>query len=123
MNEKNKSLEEKRAAFKQFSKMGAAGLAVISISAFTDISAQQLPAKIDPDSVKSQRFLLNTQTDTLPPVDGNMLMNSETDTIPVIDRYCQNYGNGGYSNYVNDYSNGYGDANYSNNYSNYCDAQ
>jgi len=122
MNKKNTLQEEKRAAFRRFSKMGAAGLAVLSISAFTDLSAQGLP-----DSVK----LMNPLTDTVTTVNNEMLIDSETDTIQRYgdysayytnytnySKYCNynNYGN--YSNYLNNYSNNYGDTNYSNNYTN-----
>jgi len=43
MNETVKDQEEnkKRAAYKRFSQMGTAGLAVMSLSAFTNLSAKQ----------------------------------------------------------------------------------
>ena len=108
MNKKNKLQDEKRAHFKRFSKMGAAGLAVLSMSAFTDLSGKQLPANVE---------LANLLTDTLIVVKGDTIY-SESDTIP------PKYGNyTDHSNYGNNYSNSYGDTGYSNNYSNYCDAQ
>jgi len=103
MNKTNKSQEEKRAAWKRYSKMGAASLAVFSLSAFTNLSAQQLP-----DSVKPKPVITDTLT------------YSEPDTIPQGDRYGDS---SGYNNYGNNYTNAYGDAGYSNHYSNYCDAQ
>jgi len=109
MNKQNKLQDEKRAHFKRFSKMGAAGLAVLSMSAFTDLSGKQLPANVE---------LANLLTDTLIVVKGDTIY-SESDTIPP--KYGDGYHN--HNNYGNNYSNSYGDAGYSNNYSNYCDAQ
>ena len=102
MNKTNKSQEEKRAAWKRYSKMGAASLAVFSLSAFTNLSAQQLP-----DSVKPKPVITDTLT------------YSEPDTISTRHNL---YGDS-YNNYTNNYTNAYGDAGYSNHYSNYCDAQ
>jgi len=114
MNKQNKQTklqEEKRAAFKRFSKMGAAGLAVLSMSAFTNLSAQQGIPKVEPDSC---RDAINRTA----AIQGDTLIKIEPDTTP---RYGDSYGNP-YSNYTNNYSNGYSNAGYSNHYSNYCDA-
>jgi len=110
MNKQNKLQEEKRAHFKRFSKMGAAGLAVLSMSAFTDLSGKQLPANVE---------LANLLTDTLIIVGGDTI-NNETDTIPPKHNLHGLYSE--YNNYTNNYSDGYSNV-YSNNYSNYCDAQ
>jgi hypothetical protein len=122
MNKQPKPQEEnpKRAAFKRFSKIGTAGIAVLSMSAFANISAQQLPAKAEPDSVQKQNIPLeNKKTNTLIIRDEF----SESDTTSQGDRY----GDGGthslHSNYNNNYSNTYSNSVYSNHYSNYCDAQ
>jgi len=111
MSKQHKLQEEKSANLKRFSKIGAAGLAVLSMSAFTDLSGKQLPA-----NVELERFL----TDTLIVVEGDTIY-SETDTIPPKYGNYPNYSN--YSNYSNNYSDSYSDAGYSNNYTNYCDAQ
>jgi len=108
MNETNNLQEKKRAAYKRFAKMGAAGLAVISMSAFADLSAQQSPTKIETDSVKEKSSPLLTPTDT-------SFVNDEV-------RWFTNYGEyyDSYNNYVyNNYCNYYNYLNYSNNYSNY----
>jgi len=120
MNKQTKNQEEKRAAFRRFSKMGAAGLAVLSMSAFTDVSAQQVQDNLKNDSIKEQ----------CEPV----VMPIDTSFINDEDRWIR-YGNGGghsnyytnnycnYSNIINysnssNYSNTYGDTGYSNNYTN-----
>jgi hypothetical protein len=123
LSEENK----KRAAFKRFSHLGAAGLAVISLSAFTHLSAQQLPTFIVNDSIKELPQVI-TPTDSL---DENNIFRegghgyTYTDMYNYSDvysnSYCDyvNYSN--YSNqnnnYTNNYSNTYGNS-YSNNYSN-----
>ena len=95
---------KKHAAFKRFSQMSAAGLAVISLSAFTDLSAKQLPANVEADFVKTQ---------SLPVVNK-----APGELFDLDSPYGDNYQNS-YSNYYN-YSN-YSNAPYSNNYSNSCD--
>ena len=114
MNKQTKNQEEKRAAFRRFSKMGAAGLAVLSMSAFTDVSAQQLQDNIKLDSVKTP--LSNMITDTLFTIDELMLNKNESDTIQ---KGGRDYNYGGYSNYTNTYCNYFNYSNYSNNYTNY----
>ena len=95
---------KKRVAFKRFSQMSAASLAVLSLSAFTDLSAKQLPANVETRVVKEQNS---------PLVD---LVSDKSFTTEV--SWFTDYG-GYYSNYSNNYSN-YSDQPYSNNYSNYC---
>jgi len=125
MNKQTKNQEDKRAAFRRFSKMGAAGLAVLSLSAFTDVAAQQLPTKVEIDTTKIQ---CKDTTDR----DETLLNKSESDTVQKGRDFYYGYNNsycaynGGYCNYFNIgnncnysvYSNTYGDAGYSNNYSN-----
>ena len=105
---------KKRAAFKRFSQMSAAGLAVLSLSAFTDVAAKQLPANVKNCVVKEQNAqLANLLSDKPFAIDEEFLNYSEVPTpVPY---------NNGHSNYSN-YTNNYGDysENYSNNYSNYC---
>ena len=107
--EKSTNLPEenkKRAAFKRFSQMSAAGVAVISLSAFADLSAQQLPAKVENDSIKVRPPLLKIMvSDSL-----------ENDSIRWNDAnyYASYYNYSNYCNYNNNYSN-----QYSNNYTNY----
>jgi hypothetical protein len=113
LNEENK----KRAAFKRFSQMSAAGLAVISLSAFTDVSAQPLSAKVENDTVKEPNLSsVNISTsdslshDEIRWLDANYYDNYSNN-------YCNysNYSN--YSNNNNNYTNNYSN-NYTNNYSN-----
>jgi len=96
---------KKRAAFKRFSQIGVTGLAVVSMSAFTNLSANELPNNVEKDVITEQY---------LPPI--NVL-----DESLVMEEII--YGDGGYnnqySNYYNTYTN-YSNANYSNNYSNQC---
>jgi len=131
MNKQTQLQEKKREAFKRFSKMGAAGLAVLSMSAFTDISAQPLPMKIKPDSVNKQNLpAANMLADTLITIDAENLFIDEQDTINrygesggytrysvYTNNYCNYYNYSNYSN-NNPYSNTYSNAGYSNNYSN-----
>jgi len=97
---------KKRAAFKRFSQMSAAGLAVISISAFTQLSAKQLPANMVKNVVKEQNAT----------VENRLAETVVTKSIV--------YGNGHneYNNYSDhtDYNNY---SNYSNNYANECNNQ
>ena len=108
MEQKNNFLDEnkKRAAFKRFSQMSAAGLAVLSLSAFTDVSAKQLPANVKTCVVKEQNSALTE------------FISDKSITTEV--SWFSDYG-GNYSNYTNNYSN-YSDQPYSNNYSNYCNS-
>jgi len=132
MNKPFDPLDEnkKRAAFKRFSQMSAAGLAVLSISAFTDVSAKQLPANVGNEVIKNQNCqLANLLSDTLSSVDDDSLKYTNSRDIPY--DYSNNYGeNNNYCNYYNhidynnsnNYSNAYSN-NYSNNYSdNYSDS-
>jgi len=130
-NEENK----KRAAFKRFSQLGVAGLAVISASAFTTLAAQQqLPKPATTDTVKTQNLpAINVIPDN--DDDGEIRYGNGGGGYyqPYSDysNYCnyQNYYN--YSNSNNNYTNNYGNnysnygdySNYSNygNYSNYAD--
>ena len=96
---------KKRAAFKRFSQMSVAGLAVISMSAFTNLSANEAPTNVEKNGLKEQN---------LPPA-------NVWDESLVMDEIV--YGN--YSNYSNMYSNyynhvDYNNAQYSNNYTNQC---
>jgi hypothetical protein len=108
MEQKNNFLDEnkKRAAFKRFSQMSAAGLAVLSLSAFTDVSAKQLPANVD-------NYVVKKQNSTLLDLGSDESITSE---VP----WVFDYG-GNYYNYSNNYSN-YSNQSYSNNYSNYCNS-
>ena len=127
MNKQTKNQEEKRTAFRRFSKMGAAGLAVLSMSAFTDLTAQQLPAIVEIDTTKVQckdttdkeaalkDALQNTSSE------HEKLFNCKQDTTQSNKPRHNLYPDHG--NYFNGYGNGYGDSGYTNNYSNYCDAQ
>jgi hypothetical protein len=118
LNEGNK----KREAFKRFSQMGVAGLAVCSMSAFMDVSAQELPDTIKNSSIKERHFLT-----------PNELNNEPLDTTEVhwftdyggqygnYQNYCNYYNYSNYGNSYNNYSNNYSN-NYANNYSNYSDS-
>ena len=95
---------KKRAAFKRFSQMSVAGLAVISMSAFTNLAANEVPKKVENEVLKEQN---------LPP--ANVL------NEPFV-RDEIAYGNGGYSNQYSNYYNyaDYSNGPYSNNYTNQC---
>jgi len=109
---KTQEENKKREAFKRFSKMSAAGLAVISLSAFTNLPAQEVPTDTLPFQKKNPPFEI---------LRGDGL--SDEDTIQpryMADNYNYpemyiNYAN--YCNYTNSYSNNYGNG-YTNNYSN-----
>ena len=126
MNQTEKTSTEKRAAFKRFSQMSAAGLAVLSLSAFTDVSAKQLPANVENNVVKEQNAQLTHLIDKSFAMNENLLNYSEVVTVPPYNYtnnhygysdYCDSYYNHiDYSNYNNNYSNTYTN-NYSNNYS------
>ena len=107
MKKKNNLSEgnKKRAAFKRFSQMGAAGLAVMSMSAFNDVSAKQLPAYGETVLIKEEAVFLATLTHSF----------YDADEVPWATDYANNYSNiySNYSNYTE---------NYSNNYSNYCNS-
>ena len=105
----------KRAAFKRFSQIGAAGLAVISMSAFADVSAKQLPANVEKVSIEKQTLPLeNLLTKKTTTADEEILGYYDA---PSLDwPYSDNY-----TNYNNHYGN-YTDVIYSNNYANYCNA-
>ena len=94
---------KKRAAFKRFSQIGATGLAVMSLSAFTHLSAQQLPDFVERDLLKEQNALL------------------ENEQTYLFEKNEIGYGNyTDHTNYFN-HSN-YSNTPYSNNYSNYCNS-
>ena len=127
MNQTEKISTEKRAAFKRFSQMGAAGLAVLSLSAFTDLSAKQLPANVENNVVKEQNAQLAAHLFNKSfAMDENLSNYSEivrelpynyTNNHSEYGDYCDSYYNHiDYSNYSNNYSNTYTN-NYSNNYS------
>ena len=105
---------KKHAAFKRFSKMSAAGLAVLSLSAFTDVAAKQLPANVEKCVVNNQNLtLLDLTSDNL----------FDIDEVPWSTDYGGNYTNSSYGNYCNyynysNYSNYSNNNNYSNTYSN-----
>ena len=105
LQEKNK----KRAAFKRFSQMGVTGLAVVSMSAFTDVSAKQLPANGATDFTKEQSSSLTVLT-------GNFYATDEVAWAVDYGGYYPNYSN--YTVY-SEYSN-YGGGGYSNNYTDQC---
>jgi len=120
MNKTNKLQEEKRAAYRRFSKIGAAGLAVISLSAFADVSAQPLPDVLKTDTVKEQ------QKNVIMPVDSSFVQDDDFRYFSdygghseYSNSYCNYFNYSNYSNNNINYSNTYGDLNYSNNYSNY----
>ena len=98
---------KKRAAFKRFSQMSTTGLAVLSLSAFTDVSAKQLPANVENSVVKEQNA---TSIDM------------QSDKTSVTDELLYLFDN--YPNSYNNYGNNYGNysENYSNNYSNSCNS-
>ena len=98
---------KKRAAFKRFSQMSAAGLAVLSLSAFADLSAHQLSDDAKNCSEKEQNTLFANL-----PADPSLTVASE---------FAPDVPHNLYSNYTNNYSN-YSDTPYSNNYSNYCNS-
>jgi len=103
----------KRAAFKRFSQMSAAGLAVLSFSAFADVSAKQLPANVENSFVQERNStLVNRLTNRSFAIENEMFAHSESSMESPHNLY---------SNYVNTYSNTYSDTGYTNNYSNYCD--
>ena len=122
MNKPTNSQEEnkKRAAFKRFSQMGIAGLAV---SLFSNVSAQDLSLKVETDSlIKQTPSSLDTvnkpSLEEIRWFDANYY-----NTYHDYSNYCNynnNYSNN-YSNQYSNYSNNYG--NYSNNYSNYSNAK
>jgi len=96
---------KKRAAFKRFSQMSAAGLAVLSLSAFSDAATKTLPANATTCSVEEQ---------------NRLLPNPETDQwLTTVSEMDQDVAHNLYSNYTNNYSN-YSNGPYSNNYSNAC---
>jgi len=99
----------KHAAFKRFSQMSAAGLAVLSLSAFTHVAAKQLPACVENCAVKAQNTtLVNTFADKPAPVNiESFTYVGNTKTDP----YSEGYGDLAYtdihsnhSNYVNNYA-------------------
>jgi hypothetical protein len=113
LNDENK----KRAAFKRFSQMSATGIAVISLSAFTNVSAQQLPDKVEKDTLTETNYPF---PDIVTP-DSLMTRDIYINGVPYGDynnycRYINTYSNQ-YGNTYGNYSNTYG--NYTNNYSNY----
>jgi len=120
---------KKRAAFKRFSQIGATGLAVMSLSAFTHLSAQQLPDFVENDTLKEKELPPTIQlTDTIEDdfvirwLDKSYINHHYIDYTEAVSDYCDytNYSN--YSNQNNNYTNNYSNnhnGNYTNNYSNY----
>jgi len=120
---------KKRAAFKRFSQMSTAGLAVLSLSAFADVSAKPLPSNAQNCDVKEQNLqILNPPMCRTFAIDESEMIFYDSSPKPYgsyfdvaygnyLD-YCEynNYTNYSNSNYVNNYSNTYSN-NYSNNYS------
>jgi hypothetical protein len=124
MNQTINSPEEnkKRAAFKRFSKMSAAGLAVLSLSAFTDVSEKQIMANVENKCDEKQQFRLsNFRPDKSFVFDSERFTYSDSDTT----QYGDNTDEGEYGNSYSEsqytditYSN---HTDYSNNYSNNCE--
>jgi len=115
---------KKRAAYKRFSQMSAAGLAVISMSAFADVSANPLPANTENCAVKERNVtLLNARNVKSLAITDKMFSYSESedpDTDSDTDTGDDNedYGNA----YSNIYFNIHSDhSDYSNNYADDCD--
>jgi hypothetical protein len=114
---------KKREAFKRFSKMSAAGLAVLSISAFTDVSVKQLPTNMENIVEENQNFLpSNSRMNKSFTFDNVRFTYADSDTTTYGDDNDHNlhgehahpdisYPNVGYTNHVD----------YSNNYSNNCE--
>jgi len=104
---------KKRDAFKRFSQMSAAGLTVLSFSAFADVSAKQLPANIENVPAKQQSTMFaKMQTGKSFAIESSMFGHGESFTESPHNLY---------SNYTNSYSNSYSNSGYTNNYSNSCD--
>jgi len=104
---------KKRAAFKRFSQMSATGLAVLSLSAFAEVTAKTLPENAENGAVKEENStLVNRIAETSFTIENELFVRSESNM-----ELSHNL----YSNYVNNYSNNYSNSGYSNNYSNYCD--
>jgi len=126
---------KKRAAFKRFSQMSAAGLAVISMSAFTSLSAKQLPANVETDFANKQNLQLQDSIIDKPLENDTLRYKVDNyyNTIQYPDLggggddcdYVNYYNYSNYSNSNNNYNNNYSDNysdNYTNNYSNYSDS-
>jgi hypothetical protein len=106
LNEGNK----KREAFKRFSQMGVAGLAVCSMSAFTDVAAQEQPDTTKNNTIKERTVPLFTE-----PVD-TVEVHRHNEYVEVYNNYlCVAYTDfysaySAYSVYSNNvYSNHYAD--------------
>ena len=101
MEKKINSQEEnkKRNAFKRFSQIGVAGLAVMSLSAFANEAKIELSAKIDNSILQQQQKSI---------IDDNLLnIKPMTNTeLAYTNTCCADYSNyGNHKNYGNDYSN------------------
>jgi len=104
----------KREAFKRFSQMGAAGVALLSLSAFNNLSAQERMEKIESDTIQKQTpYFEKMLKDTTSVHDKATIIESDPEPTPTINRDQ-------YRCYA-DYSNIYADNFYAENYSNYCD--
>ena len=123
---------KKRAAFKRFSQIGTAGVAVISLSAFTNLSVNQLQAQVFNDTVKNQNSsTVNSKTEKLFDIENQKSNIFDLDTIPPATKLLQTddlYDNNDDTLRYSDsrglylgYSKGIYFENYSNNYSNTCD--
>jgi len=110
MNEtiKNQDENKKRAAFKRFSQMGVAGLAVISMSAFADLSAKQLPNNAH--NGQSSPFVNKSVEKTLFTSDHLLNYSDSPNPDPPYSEYSD-------AGHVDTHS----DSAYANNYSNQCD--
>ena len=115
----------KRKAFKRFSQMGVAGLAVLSMSTFTNVSAQEETPKVEIDSLMKQTppLLDSLNADPVTGEEIRWLLQGYYNAYGAYTNYTNCYYNNysDYSNnynYTNSYNNNYGN-NYSDNYSNY----
>jgi len=101
----------KRAAFKRFSQMGVAGLAVISLSAFSNVSAKELPDTVcNVSTEKKDTALRNRLNDKPFVVDDEWT--DYADSPPNPEPYSNSAHNDYadmHSNYSNVYANNYAD--------------
>jgi hypothetical protein len=113
---KTQNENKKREAFKRFSKMSAAGLAVMTMSAFTNVSVKQNPANVENCAVEKQNFrFANFKTEKSFVLDNERFNYSDSDTTNYGDD--GDYGNSNYLDGIN-YSE---HSDYANNYSNTCE--
>ena len=109
----------KRAAFKRFSQMGVAGLAVMSLSAFTNVSAKELPATVcNISTEKKDAALQNRQNDKPFAVNDEWIDYADSPPPPEEPYSNSGYYDFHYNDFYSDHSN---HANYSNNYADTCE--